>query len=63
MMTADMSLVCDGELYDRDDALVAAIEEEFALPDYVVMSDGQRCYLGTDCDPEYDVCFCGCEEG
>lgn len=52
-------------VHNPDDYVVEAamremnqIMEEHSLPDYVVLTNKQRCYLGDDCDPMNDKCHC-----
>jgi hypothetical protein len=51
---------------EADDYMIEAamremseIMEQHTLPDYVVLTNKQRCYLGNECDPINDVCSCG----
>ena len=34
------------------------IQKDAILPDYVILSNGKRCYIGTFCSPVNDVCEC-----
>ena len=50
---------------DTDDFMIEAamremneIVENHTIPDYVVLSNKERCYLGDDCDPVNDRCNC-----
>lgn len=54
-------------VHDPDDYAIEAamremsqVIEQHTLPDYVVLSNKQRCYLGDNCDPMNNVCCC-CE--
>lgn len=38
---------------------MAEVIREHTIPDYVVLTNKQRCYLGNECDPYNDVCSCG----
>lgn len=34
------------------------LAQESILPDYVILTNGHKCYLGDDCDPQNNVCKC-----
>lgn len=34
------------------------IQQDHILPDYVVLRNNKRCYIGKDCEPYHDLCKC-----
>lgn len=38
--------------------MLEELRKDYSLPDYVVMSNGTKCYLSPACNPEHNVCSC-----
>lgn len=34
------------------------IQQDHILPDYVVLTNNKRCYIGNDCLPYHNICEC-----
>ena len=45
----------DQELYET---ALQQIADDCILPNYVILKNGQHCYIMEDCDPERNICFC-----
>jgi hypothetical protein len=51
-----------GEIYEDAYSVYVAemeqIQKDAILPDYVILGNGKRCYIGAWCYPVNDVCEC-----
>lgn len=46
------------EDFEYEELVMKQIMHDCTIANYVILNNGQHCYLAQECDPERNICFC-----